>query len=564
MRPITIATRLKLGFGGVLTIMTALAAISVDRVNEIHTALATVSEVNSVKQRYAINFRGSVHDRAISLRDVTLVDGAAALPPVLADIDRLTAAYARSAGPLDGMMAAGREVTPEEERILASIKQTETRTLPMIRQVIDRQQAGDAVGAKSILMQQARPAFDEWLLRINQFIDLQEAKNKVVATRAQAVASGFQTFMMLLCAGALALGAVSAWWATRAMRPLQQLVAAMRALAAGDLGVRVPGTDRGDEVGAMATAVLVFQKNGAERVRLDDELARQAESAGNDKRAGMVALAVDFEAKVGSLSAGLADGARALEKVAQSLSLSATEANNQANTVMAAAEEASSGVKSAAQAAEDLAHSIGEITRQVAQSAGMTEKAVADARRTDGIMQSLSDSALKIGDVVGLINSIAAQTNLLALNATIEAARAGDAGKGFAVVASEVKSLANQTAKATEEIGGQITSMQAATREAVDAIRGITVAIAEVSGIATTVAQSIDRQGAATSEIARNVQETAMAAQRVTANTSGVSRAADATGAASEKALSAATKLSTQADQLCEEVNAILTRVRAA
>ena len=275
-------------------------------------------------------------------------------------------------------------------------------------------------------------------------------------------------------------------------------------------------------------------------------------------------LAEVFERTVGDLTDRLAESSRALEGTADAMTANAGQANAQATMVAAAAEQASAGVQTVASAAEELTASINEISRQVAQSASITGRAVSDAQRTDAIVRALAEGAQKIGAVVGLIANIAGQTNLLALNATIEAARAGDAGKGFAVVASEVKSLASQTARATEEIGGQIGQIQSATREAVEAIRGITSTIQDVSQIATTIASAVEEQGAATAEIARNVQQTAAAAQDVTVNITGVSRAANDTGAAATQVMGAATDLSRQAERLTGEVRSFVNSVRAA
>ncbi len=269
-----------------------------------------------------------------------------------------------------------------------------------------------------------------------------------------------------------------------------------------------------------------------------------------------------FEAKVGTLVSMLSSGATELQATAQSMSATATQTNKQATTVAAAAEEASAGVQTVAAAAEELASSINEIGRQVAHSTKITEKAVGDARRTDTIVRALADGAQKIGDVVQLINGIAAQTNLLALNATIEAARAGDAGKGFAVVASEVKSLATQTAKATDEIGAQIKQIQGATREVVEAIKAIGATIDEVNVIASNIAAAVEEQGAATAEIARNVQQTAASTQQVTATIAGVSQAANDTGIAAGQVLGAASGLSQRAEQLTGEVNRFVAGVR--
>ncbi len=271
-----------------------------------------------------------------------------------------------------------------------------------------------------------------------------------------------------------------------------------------------------------------------------------------------------FEAKVGSLVSMLSSNATKMQVTAQTMSATATQTNQQATTVAAAAEEASAGVQTVAAAAEELTASIHEISRQVAQSTKITGKAVEDARRTDTIVRALADGAQKIGDVVQLITGIAAQTNLLALNATIEAARAGDAGKGFAVVASEVKSLAGQTAKATEEIGAQIRQIQDATGEAVQAIKAIGTTIEEVNVIASNIAAAVEEQGAATAEIARNVQQTAASTHEVTTTIAGVSQAANDTGAAAGQVLDAASGLSQQADQLTNEVSRFVTEVRVA
>lgn len=345
--------------------------------------------------------------------------------------------------------------------------------------------------------------------------------------------------------------------------PVKALTGAMQRLTAGDLTADVPGANRQDEVGRMAQAVQVFKDT---MLRANHLTAQQeAERIVKERRAVRLAsLIQDFEGKISQMAALLAAGSTELEATAQTMTGTATQTDRQATTVAVAAKEASVGVQTVATAAEELAASITEISRQVAQSSRITGKAVGDTQRTDVIVRALADGAEKIGHVVGLIASIAGQTNLLALNATIEAARAGEAGKGFAVVASEVKSLAAQTARATEEIGTQITQIQVATREAVAAIRGITVTIEEVSTIATTIAAAVEEQGSATAEIARTVQQTFQAAQDVTVNIGGVSRASNETGTAAGQVLSAAANLSQEAERLTVEVNGFLAEVRAA
>jgi len=276
------------------------------------------------------------------------------------------------------------------------------------------------------------------------------------------------------------------------------------------------------------------------------------------------ALLRGFEANTGLLVGTVASSATELRATAQSLSSTTDETTAQASGVAAAVEEASVNVQTVASAAEELSSSISEIARQVAQSATIAGKAVEDARRTDAIVKTLAGGAQKIGDVVGLISSIAGQTNLLALNATIEAARAGDAGKGFAVVAAEVKNLANQTAKATGDISAQIAEIQAATTEAVEAIGTIAQTIDELSRIAASIAVSVEEQGAATQEIARNVHEAASGTQDVSSNIVGVSRGAQETGAAASQVLEAAGELSKRAEQMNADVSQFIAAVKAA
>src|SRR5712664_2222950 len=338
----------------------------------------------------------------------------------------------------------------------------------------------------------------------------------------------------------------------------------MQRIAAGSLEEVVGETNRGDEIGRMAETLEVLRQTAITARMLEAEQVATKQQSEKEKRDALIALADRFDASVGQLVGLMASGSNELEATAQSMTETATRTNQQATVVSTAAGEASTRVQTVASAAEELTSAIGEISRQVAQSAKITDRAVENARRTDTIVRALADGAQQIEHVAELISSIAGQTNLLALNATIEAARAGEAGRGFAVVASEVKSLASQTAEATKEIGTRIAQIQGATNEAVQAIQGITVTIEEVSAIAATIASSIEEQGVATAEIARNVSQTAQATQEVTTNIGGVSAAANETGAAADQVLSAASNLSKQAEQLSGEVTTFLAGVRAA
>ena len=341
------------------------------------------------------------------------------------------------------------------------------------------------------------------------------------------------------------------------------LNAAMSRLSEGDLTAEVAAPRQQDEIGHMVATVRVFKDNMLRSKRL--AAAQEAEQALKEERSARLdELTKGFEVRVGSLVTQVASAATQLQTTARSMTGTATETTQQAANVAAAAEEASVNVQTVASSAEELTASIGEISRQVAQSAKIAGKAVEDAKRTDAVVRALADGAQKIGEVVGLINNIAGQTNLLALNATIEAARAGDAGKGFAVVASEVKSLATQTAKATEDIGRQIAQIQASTKEAVASIQGIGTTIGEVSEITAAIAAAVEEQGAATQEIARNVQQASAGTLAVTTNIVGVGQGANNTGAAATEVLSAAGALSRQAEELHGEVSQFISMVKMA
>jgi methyl-accepting chemotaxis protein len=349
----------------------------------------------------------------------------------------------------------------------------------------------------------------------------------------------------------------------RIVAPVRSLTASIGRLAERDFHTEVPAMARADEFGIMAKTLEQLRLGALDAERnVTEQAAEHTAQAERGQRLEVLVRA--FEVK-SEQSVGLLAGAAAeLETTAQSMSRTAGRTNQQAATVATAAEEAGVGVQTVATAAEELSASISEIARQVAHSTKITGKAVEDARRTDGIVRALADSAQKIGDVVGLITSIASQTNLLALNATIEAARAGDAGRGFAVVASEVKALAQQTATATEDIGAQVKQIQLATHEAVEAIRAIGSTIDEVNGITAAIGAAVEEQGAATSQIARNVQQTAASTEQVTRTIAGVSQAANETGSAASHVLGAAGQVSRQSDNLLNEVSQFVTAVRAA
>ncbi len=348
------------------------------------------------------------------------------------------------------------------------------------------------------------------------------------------------------------------------VNPITAMTAAMRKIAEGETSTVVPALQRGDEVGAMAQSVQVFKDNMIEATRLRGEQDVLKAQADAESKLLLGRMADEFERGVRASLNTLTGAATELQTTSKSMSTTAGEASLQATTVAAVAEQASANVQTVAAATEELSSSVSEIGRQVAQSTEIAGQAVAEANRTNLTVQGLSAAAQKIGDVVKLISDIASQTNLLALNATIEAARAGEAGRGFAVVANEVKSLASQTAKATDEISAQVSAMQGATAEAVQAIEGIGRTIGAINQIASAISIAVEQQGSATKEIARNVQEAAQGTGQVSSNISAVHQAADKTGSAASRVLSSAEQLSGQAKNLRADVDRFLANIRAA
>jgi len=387
-----------------------------------------------------------------------------------------------------------------------------------------------------------------------------------IATETEDRISNTTVTQEMVAGAAVLIGLLIAFFIARGIiGPLSGLTSGMKELAGGNFGVVLPGLDRKDEVGDMAQAVETFKVKAAEKAREEAEVkVKQDLVAAQQRKADMIKLADTFESAVGEIIETVSSASTELEASASTLTSTAERAQELTTMVAAASEEASTNVQSVASATEELTSSVNEISRQVQESSRMAGDAVDQARKTNDRVGELSKAAARIGDVVELINTIAGQTNLLALNATIEAARAGEAGRGFAVVASEVKALAEQTAKATGEIGQQIAGIQAATQESVNAIREISGTIEKLSEISSTIAAAVEEQGAATQEISRNVQQAAQGTQQVSSHITDVQRGASETGSASSQVLSAAQLLSGDSNRLKLEVGKFLNTVRAA
>ncbi|MDN5003255.1 methyl-accepting chemotaxis protein [Bradyrhizobium sp. GCM10027634] len=374
------------------------------------------------------------------------------------------------------------------------------------------------------------------------------------------------TTAMLALGGLTLIGSALFVWlyvGRNILRRIRELQRAMQLLSAGDLDTEIVRSRQNDEIGAMKETLTVFRDSMIEARALasDQDKDRVAKA---ERAAHMEAKIAEFEGTVRTALDNLAQSANSMQSTAQSMSTTADQSNALVNAVASAAEETSVNVQTVSSGTEQLSSSIEEISKQVVTSAAIAKKAVDEAGATDTTVQSLADSASRISVVVDLIQTIASQTNLLALNATIEAARAGEAGRGFAVVASEVKSLASQTAKATDEIRTQIASMQQVTTSAVGAIQGIGRIIGEINDVTTTIAAAVEEQGAATREIARNIQHAAGGTSEVSSNIVGVSTASAEAGAAATEVLSASDALRREADMLRGEIDAFLNNMRAA
>jgi methyl-accepting chemotaxis protein len=460
---------------------------------------------------------------------------------------------------------AAKAARPEDAAKLDAFAVEYDRLFGLIQQVAQLGRDSQNEKAMELMRSQVREPLAKLTKDMITVADAAIAFQDDSATAASDSAHATIYLVLTLSGIGLVLGLVMAIVVARTgiAGPIARITKAMEDLAGGNKAAEIPGQDRKDEIGSMAAALGVFKDSMLEADRLRAEQEEVKQRSETERRKAMLDLADQFEANVGGVVGSVTTASEKLQSTAQGMSATAEQTSRQSTAVAAASEETTQNVQTVASATEELSASISEITSQVTESTRIVGEAVAQANDTNAKVQGLAEAAQKIGDVVRLINDIAGQTNLLALNATIEAARAGEAGKGFAVVASEVKTLATQTARATEEIAAQVRSIQEATAGSAQAIEAITKTIARVSEISTAIASAVEEQGAATQEISRNVQQAAQGTQEVSANSTGVSEAARQTGIAATEVLQSAGELSRNGAALRTQVNEFLRTVRA-
>ncbi|ABE37574.1 chemotaxis sensory transducer [Rhodopseudomonas palustris BisB5] len=457
--------------------------------------------------------------------------------------------------------------TPEERQLYDAWLSEWAKYKPLAAKMIDasRKSVGQSSEeATDLLYKVAGPVASRMDEILQKDIDLNDRGADGSTALAASTYSSAIYLIVTILGVAIVVGIVASVMVIRDVaQGIASIVKPMQSLGQGDLSADVPHRGEKTEIGSMADALQIFKDALISKKAADEDAAREAEA--KIARGQRVDSATrQFETSIGEIVETVSSASTELEASAATLTATAGHAQELTTAVAAASEEASTNVQSVASATEEMSSSITEISRQVQESARIASEAVDQARKTNDSVGMLSAAAARIGDVVELINTIAGQTNLLALNATIEAARAGEAGRGFAVVASEVKALAEQTAKATGEIGQQITGIQSATVQSVSAIKEIGQTIDRMSEIASTIASAVEEQGAATQEISRNVQQAAQGTQQVSANITDVQRGATETGSASTQVLSAAKSLSQDSNRLKQEVARFLETVRAA
>ncbi len=490
VKNLSVGTRIAGGFAFMLLTTIILTGVGMVQVDKINRALTLINDVNGVKERYAINFRGSVHDRAIAVRDVTMVPDAE-LPAVIEHIGQLEDAYRRSAGPLDEIFAAGTNVADDERAQLAKIKDIERKTVPLVHEVIEKQKTGSTVDSKKEVLDRARPAFVEWLASINGLIDMEEKSNHQQAVMARTVGIDFQHLMVTLALVAMAVGVCLAIFTTRSLtRPLKYMIGVLEASAEGDLTQRFDA-DRRDELGLMGGALNQSLESTRTALLQVDEMI-----------GGLLVVSQDLTAAAAALEHG---------SKLQATGLVATTANLEriTSTARQTADNASNASLLASGRREDASGTRNTGTSELSMP-GQETGAV-------GAMLEINHASTRIATIVSVVDSIAFQTSLLALNAAVEAAHAGEEGRGFAVVADEVRTLARRSSDSATEIKGLIEDSMRKVNRGSDLVGRCTVLIGEIATASQQQCAGIEQVGRSIADMDEVTKTNSTQAENLTA-----------------------------------------------
>ncbi|SMH47919.1 methyl-accepting chemotaxis protein [Azospirillum agricola] len=554
----TIKARLLIALGAISFLLLAISLTGWIALSQSNQGISDVFNHRVVPLRdlkvtsdlYGLNMVDTAHK--VRSGTLTWEQGVQSIDQAVAEIGTRWSAY------------MGTDMADDEKRLAAEAKQRMDKVRGSVETLRALFQTRDKAGLDRFVSTEMYPSFDPITEAIGRLVEIQLDGANLDYTASQETYARSRWILgtgVLLGIAAIAFALFTTLG--RAIRPLNGIAARMERLAKGDHGIDVEGAERQDEVGTLARALQVFKEAAIANRRLEEE-QRVEQHAKEQRQKRIEGFITSFDRTVSNVLGGVASASTELGRTAEGMASLASRTNQQATASAAAAEQTSANVQTVAAATEEMAASIQEISRQVGKSNEIAATAVTQAHATTGTVRGLAEATGRINAVVQLIQDIASQTNLLALNATIEAARAGEAGKGFAVVASEVKALANQTARATEEIAAQIASVQAATQSTVGAIEGIGGTITTMNEIAATIAAAIEEQNATTGEITRNVQQAALGTEEVSGTIAQVNHAATETGTAATQVLGASGELSQQAETLRREVETFLASIRAA
>ena len=559
-RAFSIRAKLIGSFALLLVLLLGLGGLALQKTGQLRENSADLAENWLPSVRYVAQIRFRANEYRIGLLRHILYTDDAAMATIEREMQEAAQRMAEARRTYEPLISS-----PEERETYGRFAAAWEEYVREVAPVLELSRKNDLERARDLQRVRATPVYNRAQEAIQKLVEINVEGSQRASEQAAALGASTRFWILSLAGAALLIGAGMALVIVRGIsRSIEAVASPMRAMAGGDLQVAVPHAGERTEIGSIADALELFRTGLLEADQLRAEAALAAEASVAERRRTTLETAAQIETALGGIATALASSTTQLSASADTLALSAKRSAEQAVSAAAGTTEAGANVQTVAAATEELASSVQEITRQVTQSTSVASRALSEAQRADETMRGLSEAAGRIGDVVRLISDIAGQTNLLALNATIEAARAGDAGRGFAVVASEVKQLASQTAKATEEIGGQIRAMQEATAAVAQTIQGIGTVVEEVHGIGTAIAAAVEQQGAATQEIARNVAEAAAGTNEANVSVQQVSSAAEEARASLGELRGAICEVAGQGERLRADLAGFISQMRDA